>query len=316
MKKEFLPGTLFLVAILGFFGSSQVTAQENAKTHNLTPFTKDQLSPELRRGVSDNYVVSGVIDISGLTGNEVWSGGTFEFKHGASIKIGTLSFRLNADKIVAPDGAVVVYTFDPEEIPVKPAPADHGANGVTRSGNGRRGANGEPGGNGTEGTAGLSADLAVISVRQALNGIIKMDLHGQGGGDGGGAGNGGNAGNGNRGRRASDGPISCNSGGGDGGRGGNGGTGGNAGIGGKPGSGGKLVKIVQNKGNLMLIGAPAKRGNPGSPGNGGSRGSGGGGGHGSHYCGGGSGGSHGSNGAVGIIPEPRYNEFGNLPVEF
>jgi len=315
MVNRILQGCLFFAAILVILSPGESGAEGNLKTHILTPFNKDQLIPELRRGSNDNYVVSGVIDISGLTINEVWTGHTFEFKEGASIKVGTLAFRLDAEKIIAPDGAIIIYTFDPEEVPAKPAPAPRGENGVTPGGNGRRGANGSQGHNGIEGSAGLSANLVVISIRQALNGVIKIDLHGQDGGDGGNAGNGGHADNGNRGRRASDGPVSCRSGGGDGGRGGTGGSGGNAGIGGKPGDGGKLKRIAPNVEKLVLIGEPAKRGNPGIPGIGGNRGSGGGGGHGSTYCSGGSGGANGSKGADGIVPDPRYNELGLRPVE-
>lgn len=124
---------------------------------------------------------------------------------------------------------------------------------------------------------------------------LALKFRGVAGGDGGRGGAGGDGSDGERGRKASDGPVSCNSGGGDGTRGGNGGASGPGGNGSPGGDGGSLTFVstrlgISQFGYASIQNQGGNGGGNGLPGRSGQPGKGGPGGHGSHYCHGGHGG--------------------------
>ncbi|HVG07903.1 MAG TPA: hypothetical protein VNM67_09370 [Thermoanaerobaculia bacterium] len=199
---------------------------------------------------------------------------TLKLLNGAKIITNGNSLNLIAVRVVFGSGAVISY---PDESRTPPPAPDT-----------------------TLGVNGLSGGRVVIAALEKPQGLIKVDLPGQNGGQGGRGAQGSAGAEGKRGDNGSDSFVDCKKGGGDGERGGTGGKGSIGAAGGNAGPGGMLVLAMALVGSEVDFSAPPGQPGSGGPGGvGGLGGPGGGGGSGTFYCRGGNSGPSGFSGPEG-----------------
>jgi len=154
------------------------------------------------------------------------------------------------------------------------------------------GAGGGAGARGQDGAVGDGGGAVSIHVIERVNGLLSVDLSGQGGGNGGAGGRGPEGPRGRDGARGKSTAFDCRAGGENGGDGGRGGVGGDAGDGGKGGDAGLfyLFNVGEHPipaASLSFTGKGGLGGSPGQPGAGGPGGDGGKRGGGEGFCKGG-----------------------------